>query len=824
MRSPLRTLLSVLSPLLVLAAAAGWLLGDASRPLTPEAAANDAALAKPGEPVGMLIVGNSKSNTDVDPLALGKALAYERPIVNVRVAGSSAPAWYAVLEQRVFAADHRPEVVIVYGQLSAMLRAEATALAERIRVENQLTTASPVLDAKVLGNSSGLSATARRRATAAHDSLLTNVRDLAVGALLAPPGTAGVGAAGKATAEPALERMFGSNARFLKGGGARVMPVAEAEANWAMTASDGPPSASLIPDLVEIVRAHDAKIIFVRAPLPPSSQYRDSLPLEVEAATLDLLNELGVSYVDLHAIDLPGGSFLDDYHLSRGGRATVTAALAAAILEADILNGGVARAHPALIATSVTRVGAPPPTPPLTYVPGTDRPCVLRAKLPGLAFLANDTLAAAGLGRATPLVLSDAVGPLDSRAPGKGFGETCAAGWRQRPSGLEVSPRAAPSPDGLSLTLAADLAVPDEKGAPVWWVYPDTAIEWRYDSAWTNGSVRVSVTARAVQGASARLRVGETEVPLLPDGRLLRATVEVPPSELAAAWSVSVLAGADTWLVLDELLLGTQRVIGEPAATVNPLARRGAPAAPPRPLPTGTPGTDGALTTIPVPGYAHIADDALRARTGYACSPLQLGAAGALDGWMIDDGHKLKKVLESGKRGFLHTGNELLIAAASAPSTTPPTATAGASASQGMPTGPYEVRLDPVRRCAKGTWLYPGDELVWPIPTALGSRLRLGADTLLLNGIALVPEQDGRESVALQARVRVTDVGRERTIEGEVVLPATGGFTDACLRLDEPLPPQARIELTLSAPDPSAWFIVWAANIGESEHLSGCAR
>lgn len=818
MRAPLQTVLSVLSPLLVLTGAAAWLVGEDARPLTPEAAALDASLARaagpPGAPagVGILLVGNSKSSTDVDAAALGKALGYERPVANVNVGGSSAPAWYAMLEQRVFANDHRPELVIVYGQLSAMLRVQASSGGERKGVENQLTTASPVLDAKVLGNSSGPLGRARRRATAAHDQLLSGVRDLAVGLLVAPPHTDGVLAAGRATAEPALATMFGSTARFVAGGAARVVPVAEVEASEAMTASDGPPEASLIPDLVALVRAHEAKIVFVRAPLPPSSQFRDSLSIEVEGAALDLFNTLDASYIDLHAVDLPAGAFLDDYHLSAAGRAAVTTALAAALTEADVLNGGIARARPALIAASITRVGALPTAPPLTYVAAPDRPCVLRGAAPDLGFLSDDTLVGAGFGRASPLVLVDAAGPLLAHAPGKGFGDTCGAGWRHRAFGVEVTPRAAPSADGLALAFATELVVPDDKGAPVWWVYPDTRIEWRYDTLPSDGPLRISVTARAARGADARLRVGDTEVTLYADGRLLRGTIDVPPGALPAPWTLSVAAGADTWLVIDELLLGTQRVIGEPATTINPFARRGTPATDPLPLPTGPPGTDGVRATLPVPGFSHVADDVLRDRIDYPCSPIQVAPVGEPDGW-ITQAHKLVTMLQPGRRGFTHVGDTLLLA--------PPSAGAPGV---GMPAGPYQVRLDPTRRCGAGTWLYPGDELAWPIPYALASKLRLGADTIVLRGIALLPEHDDRDGAALLARVKVTEPNKDQLVEGEVELPAAGGLTEACFRFDTPLPPNVRMELTLGAPDPDAWFIVWAALIGESEHIEGCDR
>ena len=90
MRLSLPTLAAVLFPALVFLAAGAWLTTEPTRELSPEGALNDEALER-AQP-GILIVGNSKSRSDVDAQALKKSLGYERPILTLLVAGSSAPA------------------------------------------------------------------------------------------------------------------------------------------------------------------------------------------------------------------------------------------------------------------------------------------------------------------------------------------------------------------------------------------------------------------------------------------------------------------------------------------------------------------------------------------------------------------------------------------------------------------------------------------------------------------------------------------------------------------------------------------------------------
>ena len=801
MRNPLPTLLAAILPAFVLAAAASWLLAEQERSLSPEAVLNDATLAKASP--GIVIVGNSKSRSDVDGGALKKALGYDKNVSTLLVAGSSAPAWYAMLEHRVFGNGHKPELVIVYGQLSALLRSEVATAGERAGVEGQMSGESAVLAEKVLGAGASIGR-ARRNATAAHDALLSGVRDVAVGLFAAPPSPDGVMAAGAATAGPALEKMFGSNAKFRTTGAAQVMPVAAAErTSHAMSASAAPVEASLVPDLIDLAEKNGARILFVRAPMPAGTRYLDTLSPETESAVFTLINQRKASYIDLQNTPLPGGAWRDHLHLAQPGRVVLTDALIAAMKASNILDGGVAAARPVLLPERIARVGAGPTLPTPRFVPTPNRACGVQAGLPDLAFLSDDALNGAGFGKSSPLTVTDAAGgPLTPRSPAKDLGAACIGEWQHRKFGAVVAPRVAGG-DGLGIALTEATSVTDHRGNPVWWVYPGTATEWAYAEPWGEPTLTVRITARAAKGAGATLRVGDTEVPLQAAGRVLTATLERPA--IPGPWAVSVAADADTWLVIDELVLGDQRLVGEPPVTLTPLTRQRDPGAEPPPVKLGAVGSDGALTTLAVPGLAHIDDATLRARVEFPCSPLQVAAESAPDTWLTE-GHLTDKMLrQPSRRGFGHFGDTLLLA--------PPGDT--------MPAGPYRVRLDPKRKCNTAAWLYPEEEATWKV-VASSDRLRLGADLLVLDGIALLPEGDPRESAPVRVRVRMADPKRPQAVEGELVFPATGGYGRACLAFPEPFPPSVRLEMTVTSPDANAWFVLHNARIGESEHLQGC--
>jgi hypothetical protein len=292
------------------------------------------------------------------------------------------------------------------------------------------------------------------------------------------------------------------------------------------------------------------------------------------------------------------------------------------------------------------------------------------------------------------------------------------------------------------------------------------------------------------------------------EGRVLRATVQASPT--AGPWTVRVTADADTWLVVDELRVGAdspQYLVGAPPQPVNPLTEAlEATTAPPVIAPDARAATlADNVQHLPLPELAPLADDVLLDRLSAACSPVQVAPDSAPDAW-IEESHRKSALGKPGARGFGHLGPELILA--------PPSDT--------MPSGPYRLRLDPRRKCDHGTWVYPNDVLTWGTRVAAAKRMDLGVNLVALDGIAVVTGPEVPEEAPLHVKVTGTTPKETRVLEGELRFPTAGGKRMACLQFDAPLPPEVQLSLTVQNPNPNAWFAIWSARIGESEHFEGC--
>lgn len=788
--------LAVILPCVVLGAALAWFGGDAPRPISAAAAAHDATLARGGD-LGMVILGNSKAHTDIDTRALTEALQTDRRVVTLNVPASSAPAWYAIAEQRVFGQGYEPELLVVYGTLASMLRVEAGGAVERRRIEDELTGESEVLSRKVFGGDTGFGARVRRRATVLHQDLLDGLRDLAVG--LTVEGDGDVFARGEAAALPALDVVFGEKARFRADAGKRVIPVAEGGWSGAMKASDVAPRDTLLPDLVALARDHGARVLFVRAPLPASLAHMDSVPIAQERDALALLNEIGAGWIDLRSTPLPPEAFRDNLHLTGRGRALNTAALAAAMAAGDVLGGGLPRARAPLAAADIVREGAPPVLDLPAAMPVGQGSCGFRVTAPALGFLSDPELARRGLAGAGPLEVAAGGTRLTPGGSEGTFGEVCTGTWRHTARGILVSP---PTSEA-TITVAASGAAPvqDEHGDDVWWVYPDTALAARFDSAWDRGAFSVRVRARLLAGTDATLSVGDRSARLVPEGRSWVASVEGPPP--AAPWVVRVAAGPGTWLVVDHLRLGEADpvdVVGTvaPAATVFTRSLNWEQAAPSVTLGPEERGDRGGRR-YPVPTVAHLADDATLARLGVGCSPLRIAVAAPDPAW-LPEAHTPVTRLRPGKRGYLHMGADLLLPAAS----------------EVMPAGPWIATLAHSGPGDDCVWLHPGDAAHLVLNASATSQFRLGVDRLTLSGASFRPGPGGDAAVRVVLSSRG---GRARTtpyLATRVMFPADGPPVTLALPIEPPVPAREPLRLDLVSLDPTASVALVAGSVAEA--------
>lgn len=487
-------------------------------------------------PTEVVIVGNSKAGSDIDARALADQLDLEGQVVPLGIFGSGMPAWYALLEQRVYGNGHRPRLIVVYGQLGALLHGRAVTDGERRSIAGWSTFPSAVLDREMFRRDPA--SRVRDRSAAWRSAILDGVRDIAVGLAFprAPDGYA----------RTSLEHLFGE-AQTRGTGQARVSPIAEAR-TAVMTSSDDDPALGYLPDLVRLAHANGARVLVVRAPVSGAARGRDAAATAVEEQLYALVNDLGVSWIDLHELPVPASAFRDDFHMTRAGATILTAALSDAIVKGNVLEGGVLPAVPPFAALEVTRLGELPAL--SLGVPRLKGGCEWLVSLDAPAEVGDDRLFAAGLGPSSPVRLEAGGIDLAPHAPRASLEGPCGGGFAHAGGDLRVSPPSSP-PAGLRAHLDPAVAVDAGRGSHQAWVYPAGALEWRLPASAGADVVRVRAKVVAVVGGEATLIVGGQRVAFAAKGRFFAAEVEVAASRLP--WSVGIEAGAGTWLAVTQV-------------------------------------------------------------------------------------------------------------------------------------------------------------------------------------------------------------------------------------------------------------------------------
>lgn len=708
---------SIAGPLLLLVSLGAVLIRPeeaVERELAPMAKDLDKRIAAGAD---VVLLGNSKVGTDLDPDAIAELFPTPVRVVPMHVKGTGMPVWYTVLRERVYAGGHQPRLVVVYATALMMAQTSLPTASQRLQLDQQIGAPDPVLDQKVRGEAFAdprIQSALRRRA-AWRQELTDGIRDLAIGLTLAASGEGGVRERGGTLAAPALSRVFDGDANqrpVLR----RVVPVVESEvadADGSVRLHD-----TLIPDLVALAQANGAQVLLIRAPMPESQREDDTVPAALEDELIAWLASVGAGYLDLRDANLAAKHY-GGVHLSRAGRAQFAPQLSAAMKAVGV---GAARLVPAAmparrVPLTGVRIGTPPALPELA-LRDLPPPCVWLAPLRGLTGLSDAWLVEANLGEISPLrVLQDGV-PLTSH--GLVGGQTCEGSSSVGLTGVRISPTDPEAPTRSSFTLGLDPAVPlrGGTGGEAWWVYPGTELTVTVPAGTVTGPRRLRVQAVPAEGGSG----GEVEieggaaVPLRAVGATMEAVASGPATP--DAWSFTVRSPADgPWLVLRRVVTGTDsepiRLVGPPDAPVTvDLTRDATYAAPPPELaqPEGAPAPTRTadlyawnIRHLGVPSQTEVFDLA-----GVGCSPLELLSGGEpVRGQLGRDRKPLSRLLHSGDTAKI-----------SVPTGEVPTV------------GQYALRLDPTRKCAESLWLYPGDELRLQATPAQLAALSAGATTL----------------------------------------------------------------------------------------------
>lgn len=799
---------AVLTPAFVLLAAGAWFQAPPEATLTPAAARLDAILAET-EPT-VVILGNSTARLGVDTEIVRVALgADDVTVANLAVDHSTAPTWYAILKNRVFANGHRPRLVLL-PTIHPLLATTGTAGNDLI-LTTQMGPVEPLILQKTFGADAGLPLLARAEHTRDRDRerLFTLLRNAGAG-LLADE-QASVATPGSNAVEAALSKVFSTEGALDLTQTRRMLPVVEEEeaADARTTLSDI--RAGYTADLAELAREHAARLVVVLLPVPTDTSWRPPDAQHLHDL-LSLLNEQGAGWLDLsHLEGFDDGHFIDRVHLNARGRERLSRALGERLREMNPLGTEpLPAAVLPFLPTRIERSGSPRSLPAAVATPVRGTTCRYTVPMPPDAPVGDDSLHRAGIaGFASPFQVQVDGQPLTHLREWQRLPDTCEGLFQ--PTGREIhfTPPVRPATDApprVTLSLSEDLPATTPDGRRLWWVYPGTTVQFTFDQAWdaSRGSLVVRVTGRRFgHGPAPTVSVGDG--PLVPlEGSAQQVQATVPSAAGIPPWTIAVRSPPDgPFLLLTSVALGegptASWAVGNPQDTLGASAslfkatREG--------LGKGVGIEDGAFS--PAPGQVSVAtrpgslplpdhdpllpSSLMEAFDIRACDPIRLAIDGVPATDIVEVACQRLRRREPG--GWCHRPGRLDFL---------PLATPGHT---------YSVGLEPRRLCKQGRvrWLYPGDHLRFQVPR---SRLPLDADQVELKAHPIAGDGANR---SLSVRVRA---GTEVVLDTVVSLPETGDAIT--IPLPGRLSPQIEeVETELSTTADAPYVLILLAAITE---------
>ncbi len=796
------TALAVLLPVGLFGGGMWALSRPGSEQLSPKAQAMEEML-RAADPQ-IVLVGNSTVGAGVDTTALAELTG--RRVASAHENATGAVTWYTVLENRVFEAGLRPELVVIGSFAAAMLLVEPGQL-ERETLAAHSSRHEPVVSRLSYGKEARplWQVDQERRRTALRQVIIDGVRGVA-GRL-----------SGAADFEASVSAVFDAEDAIDLDLRRNVMPIVDVKGRESAAWSGGkvPASEGYLPAFLDLAEQHGAKVVVVRFPLRTGSN-ADNITAEQLNELIELLNERGAGWIDLSQAELGVRHFRDPLHVNRHGQKLLTQQLATALAELGALDDGELKQAWQVRTAPPQRQGALPPPMPLKA--RATEGCSFQATLPSSPLLEGlGRLQQLGLARAAPLQLFQGdpraggvpltlVDKLPSGCEGEALfgptlrftskGEAPASpdfwlAWREEAiveDGLRrrwtwVAPGSRvlltldskPPPDDVPLELQAQVLLVNDQGQIPRLLAGGEEAQAERDRSRVR--LRVPLPAGALQGLQVELSLPDDAPPVLLEGLRIRAV----PVEGEASTS-----GLESWLI------GSNAVTAPGRARY--LGSRWTPGrfeAPPPALTVGAPVRDEqGEVVIPVPGLKGI--DGKRA--GFAlrkkgATPLTL----LLDGQPVEAPPVLCEDLSAAPEGaWCHQVDEVRVRAPSA-----------------HDPARYSLVLDPDRGASQ-RWLYPGDRVSLSGSSRDLSQVRGGATGLTLKGRAL-PVEGSAPDAELHATVSLRG---EPIFEADIPLSSFTG-QELALPFSQAAPPLSVPVIHLSLPADAPYLLLEEVGLNE---------
>lgn len=702
----------------------------------------------------IVVVGASFAGADIDGTVLADRLDSKlAKALILPVGASSAPTWYAVLKERIYANGLEPRLVFLPVSVATAMVTRLSP-GQMLKVKDQMPVPDSVVSRRTLGSNTppALQSLLEHRGEL-RDPLLEGFRNFLPAVLYRLDDE---------EIDVAATEVFGEQHEEAD---ARALPTVEVEAKagdlTGWTVDD--PYESYLSDIADLVEDHGGRLVVVLPPAMRGHAHGQYIDPKVEAAMVDWAAERGVVWLDFRDLGWDESHFRDGRHMRTQSAREFTHLVADRLLSVDETTGQpvIPGMLPRLVSV-VTRTGEGPPLPTPAPIPGKN-PCEVTVPLPGFAFLGRKAME-----NSFPRVKSPVrVWEGDQMLAQEWKKGTC-TGTSSHRGPIAVNRLAA---DGPPLRLAWSEAVPDGEVDPTYWVYPGTRVTWSFADAVRSGGVPATVRVHAGRigpGAGVPvLAVAGATAALTPDGRFSEASLPAPET---GPWSINLESPPDgPFLFVDwlEIVAGDRK-----AVVVAARGPRSLEMFPPKEWTVAT--EPPALDPMPLTGEEgkFWFEVPWKARTD--CSPLRVEYQGLL-----------LPEMPPGKRregmGTRHQQRKL---------TFDPLPQTDA-------TDGYRVVYDPDRRCRKlcrecseQVWLYPGETLRTEV-----ARNRRSGFAAPLQRIKLNTSLEVTAPAAASLMITV-QLGEEVLLERSLGPDELGRTVE--LPLGRPVPPGDRAVLSVA--------------------------
>lgn len=296
----------------------------------------------------IILLGNSLSNTDVNPIQLARHFGIPRhKVQRFSIPNSIGAHWWIVLKNRVYANQHRPRLVLVLSDMQSLLATkpltEASYLNLRVHVDAPEDEA--YLDAKAGGRGWAGSRVWENKGKVREASLKL-VRNVWVDLVMRQRIYNG---ASNNRTTAAVDRVFDAGSTDLRLHH-EVIPIMQDGGGLQPFDPSLLPTVgqSFIPEITDLVVANNGRIVYLRPPysplLPP--EHGDFVLPDREKEVRDAVTARRGVYMDMRDFPMVETDFHNVDHMNERGAKRFTAAVALALEPLDPLaRGPIARAQ-----------------------------------------------------------------------------------------------------------------------------------------------------------------------------------------------------------------------------------------------------------------------------------------------------------------------------------------------------------------------------------------------------------------------------------------------------------------------------------------------